>query len=414
MKTLVRYTIMALAVAFMLTFVLGGHEVFGQTATYELGVPQFFDANGNPLNAGKLYSYLAGSSTASALYTNRTLTVAYTDPIVLNSAGRPAGPIYVQNLAYKFELYTSANVLVWSADYQYPASMLAGSWTYNGINNLHPNNTNSDVLIGNLTDALVAADVIGHLNIVGTSMRVLSDATANSNYLNVRATGGAITFEGLLNGTATAIPMHWRDGCSSPCMTLDASTGTDILTVGTSATPGKLVMSSSGSSSTYDAQGVTSNSVITTSGYFGTATAADTLLGSRLPFYLKQPSGTFAVFNDSAGSSGSVVFITTSTSGKITSGSTGIELSLHNNATGNSPIITMGAYTAATIAGLGGGGGPGFALTDATLGVIFLADSTANAATTGLMIWHNGSLQRVGLSAADSCSAGFRCLRVLN
>lgn len=179
-------------------------------------------------------------------------------------------------------------------------------------------------------------------------------------------------------------------------------------------TAGITLSTSANSSATYTAQGVTSNSIITTSGYFGTATAADTFVGNRLPFYLKQASGTFAVFADTAGSTGSLVLVTSSTSGTFFSGTTAMGATLHNNATGNSPVITIETVTSATTVGLGGGAFPSFVVVDAINGVTMLMDATSNAATTGLMVWHNGALQRVGLNAADSCGAGFRCLRVNN
>lgn len=410
------FRLLVVALVLMAGCVHTGRVAFGQAVGLEMGVPQFFDANGNPLNGGKLYSYSAASSSQLFLYTNKELTIPYADPLVLNSAGRPAGPVYMQNYPYKLELYTSAGALVWTADYQYPSSVFAGGWYNTSGVFLRPANVLSDVLVG----ASSAADCCtssGRLEVVGTEFRVLSDATANSNFLAVRATGGAITFEGRLNGTASYIPMHWRGvgACSSPCMILDASTGTDKLTLGTVATPGVLTVVALGSSSTYDAQGVTSNTVVTTgltatNAYFGTATSADTLLGSAVPLYVKRASGTFAVFNDTAGSTGSLVLVTSSTSSTVTGGTTGASMTLNSNATGNSPVMTMGVYTAATM----GTGFAGFAVTDATNGFIFQVDATSNAATTGMLIWHNGALQRVGLGAADSCAAGFRCLRVLN
>lgn len=73
---------------------------------------QFFDNNGNPLSGGKLWSYQAGTTTPQATYTNVAGSVAHTNPIVLDSAGRVAtGEIWVTAGAnYKFVLMTSTNV----------------------------------------------------------------------------------------------------------------------------------------------------------------------------------------------------------------------------------------------------------------------------------------------------------------
>ena len=79
---------------------------------------QFFDDNGNPLTGGKLYTYAAGTTTPQTTYTNAAGSVAHTNPIILNAAGRIAtGEIWVTALvAYKFVLYSSTNVLIASWD----------------------------------------------------------------------------------------------------------------------------------------------------------------------------------------------------------------------------------------------------------------------------------------------------------
>lgn len=73
---------------------------------------QFFDNDGIPLAGGKLYSYAAGTTTPQTTYTSAAGSVAHTNPIILDSAGRIAtGEIWVtagQN--YKFVLKTSAEI----------------------------------------------------------------------------------------------------------------------------------------------------------------------------------------------------------------------------------------------------------------------------------------------------------------
>jgi len=74
-----------------------------------------FDSNGNPLAGGLLYTYIAGTTTPIATYTDVGLSVANANPIVLDSAGRaviflsPGG-------SYKFVLKTSAGAAVWTQD----------------------------------------------------------------------------------------------------------------------------------------------------------------------------------------------------------------------------------------------------------------------------------------------------------
>ena len=75
---------------------------------------QFFDANGAPLAGGLLYTYEAGSTTPLATYTNSTGLIANTNPIVLDSRGE--ANVWLSGAIYKFALYTSASVLIWTVD----------------------------------------------------------------------------------------------------------------------------------------------------------------------------------------------------------------------------------------------------------------------------------------------------------
>ena len=78
---------------------------------------QFFDNNGVPLSGGLLYTYLAGTSTPAATYTTAVGNVANSNPIVLDSAGRPSNEVWLSNsVAYKFVLQTSTATLIWTMD----------------------------------------------------------------------------------------------------------------------------------------------------------------------------------------------------------------------------------------------------------------------------------------------------------
>ena len=78
---------------------------------------QFFDDNGNPLTGGKVYTYAAGTTTPLATYTTSAGTVANTNPIILDAAGRTPNEIWlVAGTLYKFIVQTSVNVLVGTYD----------------------------------------------------------------------------------------------------------------------------------------------------------------------------------------------------------------------------------------------------------------------------------------------------------
>jgi hypothetical protein len=75
---------------------------------------QFFDLNGAPLSGGKLYTYAAGTTTPLASYTDFTGNIANTNPIILDSRGE--ANVWLSGDVYKFALYDSSNVLIWTVD----------------------------------------------------------------------------------------------------------------------------------------------------------------------------------------------------------------------------------------------------------------------------------------------------------
>jgi hypothetical protein len=75
---------------------------------------QFFDLNGAPLSGGKLYTYAAGTTTPLASYTDSTGNIANTNPIILDSRGE--ANVWLSGDVYKFSLYDSTNVLIWTVD----------------------------------------------------------------------------------------------------------------------------------------------------------------------------------------------------------------------------------------------------------------------------------------------------------
>ena len=79
---------------------------------------QFFDNSGNVLTGGKLYSYLAGTTTPAVTYSTALGNVAHSNPIILDAAGRvPSGEIWLAtNIAYKFILQDQNAVQIGSYD----------------------------------------------------------------------------------------------------------------------------------------------------------------------------------------------------------------------------------------------------------------------------------------------------------
>lgn len=76
---------------------------------------QFFGTDGLPLVGGKIYTYAAGTTTPLATYTDAGGGTANTNPIILNSLGQ-ANIWLAPSSSYKFSLFTSADVLLYTVD----------------------------------------------------------------------------------------------------------------------------------------------------------------------------------------------------------------------------------------------------------------------------------------------------------
>lgn len=80
---------------------------------------QFFDNSGNVLTGGKIYTYLAGTTTPAVAYTTFVGNVAWSNPIILDAAGRVSGSgeIWITSgVRYKFVLTDSNDVLIGTYD----------------------------------------------------------------------------------------------------------------------------------------------------------------------------------------------------------------------------------------------------------------------------------------------------------
>ena len=77
-------------------------------------VMQFLDSNGNPLSGGLLYTYVAGTTTPLATYTDYGGATPNANPVVLNSRGEAS--VWLGNSLYKFMLKDSTGTLIWTAD----------------------------------------------------------------------------------------------------------------------------------------------------------------------------------------------------------------------------------------------------------------------------------------------------------
>lgn len=80
-------------------------------------ISQFLDNLGEELNGGKLYIYAGGTTTPITTWTDSTGATAQANPIILDSAGREPGGVWVTaGTAYKVVAKTSADVTLDTVD----------------------------------------------------------------------------------------------------------------------------------------------------------------------------------------------------------------------------------------------------------------------------------------------------------
>lgn len=81
---------------------------------------QFFDNSGVPLAGGKLNVYRAGTTTPTPSYTTSAGTTPNSNPIVLDSAGRPPEQIWLDDsINYKFVVTDALDVVITTQDNLY-------------------------------------------------------------------------------------------------------------------------------------------------------------------------------------------------------------------------------------------------------------------------------------------------------
>lgn len=116
---------------------------------------RFVDSNGAALAGGLLYTYVAGTTTPQATYTDSTGGTPNTNPIVLNTRGEAS--IWLDpTLTYKFVLQTSGGAAVWTQDYISP---------YVGVNYFQ----NAEVQVASATTTDIGAAASAFIQITGTT-----------------------------------------------------------------------------------------------------------------------------------------------------------------------------------------------------------------------------------------------------
>lgn len=198
-------------------------------------IMQFFSAIGDPLSGGKLYTYIAGTTTPQETYTDQTGGTANTNPVILNSRGEAS--VWLGTSSYKFVLKDAVDATIWTID------DIAGSGA-----NVSPTFTGTATFDGNIlvdgstTLGTLAGDTV---TINGTGVSVPNGLNFDSGTLYIDATNnrvgvgtsspgdtldvnGTIRSNGLTRSTAGALTLNASDAAG----TIDVKTaGTSRLTI---------------------------------------------------------------------------------------------------------------------------------------------------------------------------------------
>jgi hypothetical protein len=78
---------------------------------------QFIDANGSPYSGGKIWTYLAGTTTPATTYKDSLAAASNTNPIILDSEGRtPYSVWFADDVVYKYAVLESDDTPIYTED----------------------------------------------------------------------------------------------------------------------------------------------------------------------------------------------------------------------------------------------------------------------------------------------------------
>lgn len=237
------------------------------TALLPLPKARFFDASGAPLAGGKVYTYVAGTTTPKTSYTDSTGATPNANPVILDAAGE--ANIWLEG-NYKIVLKNSSDVTQWTVDNVSGGAEVSIQWlTVTGTDTLvatptsavtayqaqqiflfYAAATNTTAVTINIsglgakaitkngTTPLVAGDIVANaivqINYDGTQFQMQTVPAAT--YLN-KATGGTVSALVTMSGAAFN-EAAWVDVASATTTDIGAAASNNVRITGTTTITG--------------------------------------------------------------------------------------------------------------------------------------------------------------------------------
>lgn len=198
----------------LLAFVLLS-PVEGQGTVMPYARIAFYDNSGNACNGCLLDTWIAGTTTNQATYSDSALATANANPVVMDSSGRAT--VFVSQTSYRFRLRTAAGATLWDVDNVTAVPTTSGNtditgtagvaialgevvYLSDGSNSLTAGRwylADADLYYGSIhpvlgvATAAIASGATGTIRVAGT-ITGLSGLTSGTTYY-VSGTAGAVT-----------------------------------------------------------------------------------------------------------------------------------------------------------------------------------------------------------------------------
>jgi hypothetical protein len=181
----------------------------------------FYDDNGDPLSGGKVYTYVAGTTTPKLAYTSSTGLVALPNPVILDSAGR--AQIWLTG-TYTIVVKDSLGNTIQTTDNiieaAVPGDMAASVYDPANIREQLVGLTAGQTLTNKTLDSPIITGLMstaeslllpqGRLTLSSTVPVMTSDATAQTSVYYLPYTGGYVPHYDGVNFSHLAIPNGMR------------------------------------------------------------------------------------------------------------------------------------------------------------------------------------------------------------